>query len=294
MKSFKLYTHNKWKKYAWESVNDSKYIQWDIKHCYYGDPHPPPEKHEKVFYTSSELEHALNHNCATKIAYMEEAWHIVPWYYDYLDSIVENFDIVLTHNTNILKKYPDQGVFYPHCNCIIPREDFNLYGKDRLISFISSIKNMKVPGHILRHGFYDIYINRQQNWANRLVADKQIDLFGTLPGNHVSNKLASLKRYMFQIVFENSIADIYFTEKILDCFVTGTIPIYYGTKKINDFFNPEGILHFTTLEELFNVINDLSPEVYSSKRQAIADNFNCAQDFIVAEDWIFENTSVFD
>ena len=35
---------------------------------------------------------------------------------------------------------------------------------------------------------------------------------------------------MFSVCIENDVYDTYFTEKILDCFATGTIPIYKGTK----------------------------------------------------------------
>lgn len=34
----------------------------------------------------------------------------------------------------------------------------------------------------------------------------------------------------------------YFTEKILDCFTTGTIPIYQGAPDIGDYCNAEGIV----------------------------------------------------
>ena len=41
---------------------------------------------------------------------------------------------------------------------------------------------------------------------------------------------------------ENSIAELYYTEKIIDCFLTGTVPIYWGTKRITDGFNKDGII----------------------------------------------------
>ena len=42
------------------------------------------------------------------------------------------------------------------------------------------------------------------------------------------NKLAGLKDYMFTIVIENVVDDCWFTEKLMDSLLTGTIPIYWG------------------------------------------------------------------
>jgi hypothetical protein len=76
-----------------------------------------------------------------------------------------------------------------------------------------------------------------------------------------------------------------YSEKISDCFATGTIPIYYGTDMIGDVFNMDGII---MLNENFN-INDLTPELYYNKIDAINDNYNRVINMPVAEDYIFEN-----
>ena len=47
----------------------------------------------------------------------------------------------------------------------------------------------------------------------------------------------------------------YFTEKLLDCFATGTIPVYLGAPDIGKVFNIDGII---TLSDEF----DISDEVY--------------------------------
>ena len=75
-----------------------------------------------------------------------------------------------------------------------------------------------------------------------------------------------------------------YSEKITDCFATGTIPIYYGSPDIVEVFNSDGIIWLT---EEFK-IEDLSAELYWSKMDAIQDNYNRAINFPIAEDWIFE------
>lgn len=46
--------------------------------------------------------------------------------------------------------------------------------------------------------------------------------------NWNASKIRFLSRYKFNIAFENSNADGYITEKLTDCFLGNTVPIYYG------------------------------------------------------------------
>ena len=58
-----------------------------------------------------------------------------------------------------------------------------------------------------------------------------IDIYGR-GFKEIEEKEEGLQDYMFSICIENITYDSYFTEKILDCFATGTIPVYKGSKKI--------------------------------------------------------------
>lgn len=62
-----------------------------------------------------------------------------------------------------------------------------------------------------------------------------IDFFGK--GSHyIPDKMEGLLPYRFSIAIENTSAPYYFTEKIGDCFLACTIPLYYGCKNIGKFF----------------------------------------------------------
>ena len=84
---------------------------------------------------------------------------------------------------------------------------------------------------------------------------------------------------------ENATYSNMFTEKITDCFMTGTIPIYYGIPNIGDFFNEEGII---ILDGDFNIDN-LSFDLYNSKLNAVYDNFKISNELLVAEDYIYKH-----
>ena len=84
---------------------------------------------------------------------------------------------------------------------------------------------------------------------------------------------------MFSIVIENSKEDYYFTEKLTDCLLSGTIPIYWGCPSIGDFFNIKGMIIFDTLDELKEILNNLTIEKYKSMELYIKENFEKAKEY---------------
>lgn len=61
-------------------------------------------------------------------------------------------------------------------------------------------------------------------------------------GGPVADKLAFQKQYKFSIAYENSRDPGYCTEKIVDAFAAGTVPIYWGDPHIKEEFNPESFV----------------------------------------------------
>ena len=55
----------------------------------------------------------------------------------------------------------------------------------------------------------------------------------------IKNKISFLSKYKFSIAMENSSGDGYLSEKIVDSFRAGTIPIYYGDYMIEEYINPK-------------------------------------------------------
>lgn len=274
-------------------MNPSRYMAWDVRRCDYGDPHPPPSMEDNVFYTSSELEHALSHRCRSKTALMLEVRPVVPWYYNYLEEHAEVFDRVLTHDIELCDRLGDKAVFFPHGNCTLRREDHALYEKTRLVSFISSTKNLGLSGHALRHEIFERAIQQSTHPGQGRIAGCTVDLYGAIANRSLPYKLESFRNYCFQIAVENCKRDVYFTEKIIDCFVTGTIPVYYGTERIGEHFNLDGIQCFSSLEELEEICGHLSFELYETMLPAATENFQRAMRYLLAEDWIAENTDIF-
>lgn len=89
--------------------------------------------------------------------------------------------------------------------------------------------------------------------------------FGENKGCHLKDgsdvwhdKSEGLIPYMYSIVLENDKYPSYFTEKLTDCFVTGTIPIYRGAPDIGDYFDTSGMIIVDSIDDIMNVLRELN------------------------------------
>ena len=153
---------------------------------------------------------------------------------------------------------------------------FQIYDKNKMTSFITSNKNM-CAGHQFR---LDCLNKIQQEKLN-------VDLYGR-GINEIDSKLEGLKDYRFCIAMENDHANNYFTEKLLDCMLSGTIPIYHGCKNIKKYFDVNGIITFETVDELVDILNNLTAEDYKSRLSAIQKNYEIALTWWEDNDRLFE------
>lgn len=138
----------------------------------------------------------------------------------------------------------------------------SIYPKSKLCSMITSNKNI-LPMHKKR-------LQIAKHFAGSL------DLFGR-GHNPVQFKEEALSPYMFSIVVENFISKAGFTEKLLDCFLTGTIPVYLGATAIDDFFDGNGIVK---LNDQFS-LSELTPDLYYQRISSIRRNFAIALNYTV-------------
>lgn len=183
------------------------------------------------------------------------------------EQYLEVFRYIFTHNKELLD-LDDRFKWCPANGSWI--ENPKIYPKTKLISFITSNKNT-TPGHKIRLQWVD------------MIGD-QVDLYGR-GFNQIDKKEDALCDYMFSVAIENGFYESYYTEKILDCFATGTIPVYKGTPNIGDYFNVEGIID---LSEEF----EISEDIYNDKKDAIEDNLERVKKIEVLEDFILETYDI--
>jgi hypothetical protein len=240
----------------------SKHIEW-----YRGD-----DNTDTCFFTGSSFSLARNIICKTKVGWLIEPRGINPSIYTH--QFINDFNYLLTFDREFIKLNPEKILFYPFGCCWINEIDRGIHPKSKMVSMICSGKAYS-DGHRFRNRIYDAYLNR-------------FDGYGRYK-NPIANKIIALKDYMFSICVQNTKTDDYFTEIIMDCFMTGTIPIFWGTNNIGDYFNAKGIIQFNSEAELNEILNSLSEKLYISKIEHAKENFLLAQKYFSPEDYIYKN-----
>ena len=179
------------------------------------------------------------------------------------------FDLILTWDINLLEKIPHSKVF-PFGTCRV-NSNYN-FKKDFILSFLPGSKRMNFfPGHNLRYEVLSKLDTLKVNGDTITPNGLKYTLFH--PNNYLPEKDPVFDGYQFSVVIENSSHYNYFSEKIMDCFASRTIPIYWGCKNINNYFNMDGILTFNNWEELSTILHNLTPQTYQSMKTAMEDNF---------------------
>jgi hypothetical protein len=92
----------------------------------------------------------------------------------------------------------------------------------------------------------------------------------------------------FSIVIENTQQENYFTEKLLGCFETLTVPIYMGCPNIADYFDPRGMIVVNSLEEIKDAVAKLTPEHYEKMLPYIKINKEKTQNFLMLKSKLVE------
>lgn len=125
---------------------------------------------------------------------------------------------------------------------------FSSQKREKKICLLSSDKKYTV-GHKKRVWFI------QQ--IQKYMPDIKIDVYGN-GFTPFDDKYDVLKNYEYSIVIENSSYPDYFTEKILDCYLMGCYPIYYGCKEIHNYFSRDSM----TLIDINNVQDSIETIKY--------------------------------
>lgn len=102
----------------------------------------------------------------------------------------------------------------------------------------------------------------------------------TLHDGHIPNgEKDNLFYSQFSIIVENCIQPNYFSEKLIDCLITKTIPIYFGCPNIGEYFDTGGLFTFNSIEELVDIVNNIDETTYEKLKSKIEDNFEKAKEY---------------
>jgi hypothetical protein len=186
-------------------------------------------------------------------------------------EVIDNnskFDLILTFKDEILKNCPNSKKFilgattFTKSNTDFKLEEFSMDKKNE-ISYLTSSKK-QTEGHIFRHNVLNF------------LSSKKLDKFNiktiTSPP-YIPTKQPIFENAKFSIIIENGKYQNYISEKLIDCLVTKTIPLYWGAPNVSEFFNSKGIITFNTIEELNNILDNLDPNMYEKSVDYIEENY---------------------
>lgn len=183
-------------------------------------------------------------------------------------NVLNKFDKIYTHNSKLLTEF-SQAEFLAFGSCWINFEDFKP-NKQNHISFVTSSKSF-TDGHRLRKQIYE--------YLDPIDQINEFEIYQHKSPPYHSRRNDFFETSKFHIAVENCREENYFSEKLIDCFASKTIPIYYGCPNIQDFFNVDGIIIFNDLEELKTNLSQLSEDLYQQKNQAIEENYQLSKKY---------------
>lgn len=137
----------------------------------------------------------------------------------------------------------------------LPSNMTNTILKKKDISFVCGITNNNQLGYKMRHDLLNILQSENID----------VDVYGrNIEYNPSKNQFGSLKLkytalidYKFSVCIENSFEMGYISEKLYDCFMCNTVPIYCGAPNIFDTFSDKNVIKVSNLEEVLNVIKKI-------------------------------------
>lgn len=231
------------------------------------------EQTDICVFTESNFDDAGNVHCDKKIAWIVESKEIHPWAYEKIKNIEDNFDLILTHDKELVKKSKKYCQVYVGSSRVERSHIGINFDKNNLVSMIASNKTM-TNGHRLRHEV-------ARNISN-------VDMWGS-GFKHFTSKAEPLSGYMYSIAIMNARYDYYFTEILIDCFMYKVVPIFYGCPNIGDIFDIRGMYLFETIDELKYILDKISKDDYNSKLEFVNKNYEIAKNnFMITDDIIID------
>ena len=210
------------------------------------------------------------------IAVMYEPAFIIPNNYD--KKFLDSCEKVFTWNDELVddKKFIKSNFTTNLQDASMPTPDdvFPKYHRRKLLCLMNTHKRSAAP-----HSLYNKRIEAVRFFTSHSPRD--FDLWGrfwqaynfpTYKGA-TNDKLKVLADYRFCLAYENcDNAYGYISEKMLDCFMVGVVPVYWGAPNVRDYIPPKcfvDVKDFHSYEELYEYLVEMPSYEYMDRLIAI-------------------------
>jgi hypothetical protein len=180
----------------------------------------------------------------------------------------DEFDLILTWKEDVLTNCKNSQKFLFGGPKTIKDSNLNI-DKQNQISYLTSSKNL-TKGHLLRQSIWNFLTSHDFDGNYHFLIHKS-------PA-YIDKELI-FNNAKFSIIVENSVEKNYFSEKLIDCLSTKTIPIYNGCPNIEDYFDQTSFLIFNSLDELVQIIENLKEDHYECCLESIQKNYELSKQY---------------
>ena len=221
---------------------------------------------QKVSISIDNLDH--DKSADYKILFLAEPLAILPTVSEGALRCAYKFDKIYTFCQSFIDRYP-QAELFEWGSSWLDFKDLKI-NKTNNVSFVTSNKSQS-KGHKLRMDIYE--------YLKGVDVSNGLQYYSHMSPPFHERRNDFFESSKFHIAVENSQQKNYFTEKIIDCFASKTVPIYYGCPNINEWFNMDGIITFNSIDQLENILSSLDEKKYDVRLDAIQDNYERAKKF---------------
>lgn len=190
------------------------------------------------------------------------------------------YNYLFTHNAELLNTVPNSMLFEFGTTWI---KDYHFPDKKHEVSTLVGGKLM-ASGHHLRQKLW-FKENRIKSIPTKFFLSGS---FGGIENYNNNPVLGSDKSPLFDsqfhICIENTKRENWFTEKLIDCLQTKTVPIYYGCPNIGNWFDLRGMIVVDNLDEIIDVCNSLNGNTYNNMLEYVENNFEKSKKFATIDD----------
>jgi len=222
----------------------------------------------RLYFPSGEL------SCSISLS-ISEPYAVHRRHYLAMYALWPRFFRVVSRCRRLARHIPNARVL-TLTNTWVANPNATMNEKSKPMSLIASAKKT-LAGHRIRHEI--------ASWITETGVD--VDLLGRA-FNPIDKKEDGLAPYRFSVVIENCREPGYFSEKLMDCLLCNTIPIYWGAPDIDRYFNTQGMVICQNATKVREAIKNLGISDFERLREYSPENHQCALSFANQERSIAE------
>jgi hypothetical protein len=210
-----------------------------------------------------------------------------------IESVIQSgdrYDLILCADDEILEQCPNSEMFlygstwlnrgnikHPDGLGFFDPEHKSFQKIDKTLNDVSFLASWysDIPGYRLRQEVW----TRQEEIDIPIMFHTSRKAFLDAPNPLPTGEKEDLFYSMYHICIENQQVPNYFTEKLIDSFLTYTMPVYWGCPNITDYFDPDGMILFDTVDELIPKLNSLTFDYYYDRMDIVEKNRKIAESY---------------